>query len=366
MKIGIFTFLWTNYGALLQAYSLQRTLKEMFPQNEVIMLKYLPKDTRRNMAVFCRKSANPIIDIFWQFCTFFRYNSLKIRQRAFEDFRNRYMDFTNVYESVSAVTSNPPDLDIYISGSDQVFNPKRRARDIYYLNFPKEGRVKIAYAPSFGISVLTQSDQDYIKRCISDFDAVSCRETDGSHLMSKMLGKDVPTVLDPVFLTSPDKWRLIAKKPKISGRYVFIYSLMKSAEILSLCKKLPSEYLDCKIILLSPHDMRFYMKCKHLYSPGPEEFLGLIDNAELVLTDSFHGTAFSIIFGKKFCTCISQPKYGTRIVSLLSQLSAEDRIIDRNSELLEIRGISENSYSVLSHLAELSLSYLEQSINSYL
>ena len=130
--------------------------------------------------------------------------------------------------------------------------------------------------------------------------------------------------MDPVFLTSASEWRNIEKKPDFDTKYVLIYCLKDSKRLLDYARK---KYPGFKVVLLSPNDLRFYYGCKRVYYPGPREFLGLIDCAEAVVTDSFHGTAFSIIFEKELRVFITRPNVSSRIESLLCLLGCKDVIV---------------------------------------
>ena len=266
-------------------------------------------------------------------------------------------NYTCRYSSMSELLNNPPLLDVHLTGSDQVFNPNRKYKDVYFLNFKKGNARKIAYAPSFGVNQFSDDDKQYIKDMLSDFDVLSCRETDGAELMSSMLEKKVPQVLDPVFLTSVEDWRSIETKPRFKQKYVFVYSLKGTKRMLKYAK---DNYPGQTIVLLSPNDLRIYSGCKHVYYPGPCDFIGLIDNAEAVVTDSFHGTAFSIIFEKEFRTIITRPEVSSRIVSLLSSLGLKDNVIEPQGKTLQIIPVSYKH--ILDRMISDSKQYLNQSI----
>lgn len=322
MKIGIYTFFRLSYGAILQAFALQRVIKALSPDSEVLMVDFKTEHHKRVGRIFYKRSNNPFFNFIWQIHTLLRYRQLRKKRDSFKEFKTRF-DYTDCYSSQSELLNNPPSLDIHLTGSDQVFNPRRNYRDVYYLNFRKGNSKKIAYAPSFGINRFSDDDIEYIRKTLSDFDVLSCRESDGAQLMSTLFGRNIPQVLDPVFLIPADEWRFLEIKPKIKRNYIFVYSLKNTNRLLQYAR---NKYPDSKLVLLSPNDLRFYPGCKHLYSPGPCDFIGLIDNAEAIVTDSFHGTAFSILFEKDFDVVITRPEVSSRIVSLLSLLGLQDHI----------------------------------------
>lgn len=324
MKIGIYTLFRRNYGAVLQAYSLRRTIKKMSPEDEVLMVDFKTSYHQSRERIFSLKSNNRLYNIIWQAHILIRYRQLKRKKDAFEEFHNTQFEYTSRYSSQTELLNNPPRLDVHLSGSDQVFNPNNKYRDIYYLRFEKGTSKKIAYAPSFGIHVFSNEDRNYIKSSLIDFDYLSCREIDGARFLTELLGKEIPQVLDPVFLTPAREWKQIEIVPDLKPGYLFIYCLKDSRFLIQFAK---TNYPDYKIVALTPNDLRFYPRCEQLYYPGPREFVGLISHADVVVTDSFHGTAFSIIFNKNFYTFISRPNVSSRIVSLLNILGLEDRIV---------------------------------------
>lgn len=361
MKIGIYTFFRINYGACLQAFSLQRTLKELRPNDEVLMVDYMSRSLEAKTKPFHRKSPNRLYDLVWRFCTLLRYRQIKQRYDAFRQFPNKYFNLTRRYFTFEELVADPPQLDIHLSGSDQVFNPKRRLRDIYFLNFDVNGGRKVAYAPSFGVSKFTEEEKAYIARCAKDFDTLNCRESDGAALLSELTGRNVPVVLDPVFLTPAETWRTIEVEPARKERYVFIYCLKGMDRLLNLAKQLPAPYNGYKLVALTANDLRFYRGCKQVFDAGPAELVGLIDHAELVLTDSFHGTAFSVLLQKNFYTYISRPEVSSRITSLLARLALEDHIITGKNILP--KDIVQHDYQAeLKLLTAESLNYLTQAI----
>ena len=357
MRIGVYTFFRNNYGAVLQAYSLQKTIKDLCPGDEVLMVDFRTEYHKSLERVFRRRSPNPLYNFIWQVHALLRYNQLKKKCDSFREFKNQF-DYSDCYSSQSELLNNPPLLDIHLSGSDQVFNPKREYRDVYYLKFKKGNSRKMAYSPSFGINEFSDDDTQYIKRMLSDFDFLSCRETEGALFMSSLLGKDIPQVMDPVFLTTAEQWRSIEKKPMFNGHYVFVYSLKDTRRVLRFAKK---NYPDATLVLLSPNDLRFYSGCKHIYYPGPSDYLGLIDNADAVVTDSFHGTAFSVIFGKEFKTIITRQDVSIRIKTLLSLLGLEKNIVSEGTAVPD----SKIEYKdKLKQLITDSLAYLNASLHS--
>ena len=356
MKIGIYTFFRISYGAILQAYSLQKVVKSLSPDSEVLMVDFKTVQHKLVERIFYRRSNNPYYNFIWQIHTILRYRQLRKKRDSFKEFKTRF-DYTDCYSSKSELLDNPPSLDIHLTGSDQVFNPRRKCRDIYYLNFRKGNSKKIAYAPSFGINQFSDDEIEYIRKMLSDFDVLSCRESDGAQLMGSILGKKIPQVLDPVFLTPIDEWRSLSIKPRLRQKYVFVYSLKGTKRLLEFAR---NKYPDFKVVLLSPNDLRFYPGCKHLYYPGPGDFIGLIDNAEAIVTDSFHGTAFSLIFEKEFNVVITRPEVSSRIESLLNLFGLQNHIVSNG---MDSKNAGKSYKAELERMISYSKQYLSSSLH---
>ena len=201
MKIGIYTFFRSNYGATLQAYSLQKTIKQLFPEDEVLIVDFKTEHHQPYSKIFRRWSNNTLYNTIWQFHIICHWKQLKRKIKSFNEFKEEFK-YTDYYLSKEELLSNPPKVDVHLSGSDQVFNPKNPDKDVYYLNFKKDSNRKIAYAPSFGVNIFSDEDKEYIKHTLSDFDYLSCRELNGAEFLTSLLGVEVPHLLDPVFLTS--------------------------------------------------------------------------------------------------------------------------------------------------------------------
>ena len=356
MKIGLYTFFRGSYGAVLQAFSLEKTIKKIYPADDVLMVDFKTEFHRSLERIFRRWSSNPLYNVVWQMHILLRYRQLKKKRDAFDEFKEQF-DYTACYSSEADILGNPPAVDVHLTGSDQVFNPHRKYRDVYYLNFRKGKARKVAYAPSFGINQFSDDEKEYIKSSLADFDALSCRESDGAQLMSSLLDKDIPQVLDPVFLLSDEEWRTVEIQPEFKRKYVFVYCLKDTKRLLKYAKE---NYPDMTVVLLSPNDLRFYSGCRHIYYPGPRDFIGLIDHADVVITDSFHGTAFSILFNKEFRTVITRPEVSVRIVSLLSTLGLSSKIVsEKKPQPFTVEG-----KDMLARMRTISMDYLKKSLHS--
>lgn len=330
MKIGIFTFFQTNYGAVLQAFALQHYLQQQ-PDTDVEVIDFTTPNHLLEHKVFRKqKTRNPIKFFAYYFFTILRYKQLKARINRTWEFKHRYFKYTRRYSTVDDVLNNHPQKDIYITGSDQVFNPNARYVPVYYLNFDKGNSKKVAYAPSFGISQFTEEITRKISNYIRDFDYLSCRESAGAEYLSTLTGKSIPVVVDPVLLISEKDWSEVAVNPKYSQKYIFIYDLNGANNLIKIAKNIQKN-TGLPIVCLTSNRMKIYPIDKQVYDAGPAEFVGWIKHASYVVTDSFHGTMFSLIFKKQFFTFIALEKTSSRIRNILEKVDLSNRIVTRNT-----------------------------------
>ena len=328
MKIGIFTFFQTNYGAVLQAFALQHYLEQQ-PGTEVEIVDFTTPNHLLDHKVFQKqKTRNPISLISYFFFTLIHYRQLKRRINRTWEFKKKYFHFTRRYSSVEDVLKNHPKEDLYITGSDQVFNPNARYVPVYYLDFDKENGKKVAYAPSFGISEFSSEISQKIERYVRDFDYLSCREQAGASFLGSIVDKEIPVVVDPVFLHNAEEWSKIASIPSFKRDYIFVYDLNGGDSLIKIAKNIQKS-TQLPIVCLTRVRNKFYPVEKQCYDAGPAEFLGWIENASCVVTDSFHGTAFSLIFGREFFSYIALEKTSARIKNILKQVGLDGRIVTK-------------------------------------
>ena len=281
------------------------------------------------------------------------------RKELFQDF---YRDFfgniihSTYSETLSADSSQFDGYDYVIAGSDQVWNPELvgtfEALRYFYLEFvEKEKRVN--YAPSFGVSRLKFLERHVHREGLNGFTRLSCREKEGCDLIRELTGRDAQLVLDPTFLLTAEQWRKIERKPEyeVPEHYALTYFLGEAE--MSTAKKLAGELP----IIQAPDGTA------QIYSmTGPREFVWLIDHADLVITASFHGTAFSVNFGRRFIT-FKGGNWFSRMKTLLSNLGLTDRIFElgRDDDRNNIADMPIDYEAVNVKLAELrkkSMNYL--------
>lgn len=321
-----------NYGNKLQNYALQEFLRKNAFEAETIKYKFTtPKyNLKKEEIKENKQNIIQVIDDGWRIIKrkLFSKTIAEKKLQRIEKFKNftdaniRYN--SKIYDQNSNFDKLNEQYDYFITGSDQVWNPYcEGSNEFYYLTFAPKNK-RIAYAPSIAVNSIPEEAKKDYKKWISEIKNVSIREDVGKEMLKKEFDIDAKLVCDPVFLLTKDMWKKIAKKVENPQKYFLIYILgKKNIETKKAIKKLEKKYNMKGIDLYTRDD-------KNSSFSGPEEFLGLLDNAEFVLTDSFHGTAFASIFEKPMIivdrkTNSASTKMNSRIESLLRLLEVENR-----------------------------------------
>lgn len=355
-KIGIITFhAADNYGAVLQAYALQTYLTEQ--GNKVQIIDFVPFGVEKANKPLFVQDKSAIKRMIKKALILPNYFKLKKRNKSFAGFRKEFLYLSDKFRNAKEIKNAPLDYDICITGSDQVFNPLIQNSDIYYLDFCNKAS-KVAYAPSFGIKDFSLVG-DKTRNLIKQFNHLSCREADGAEFLSTVTGNTVPTVSDPVFLLSPDKWNKITTKPR-DGKYIFVYDLNGGNNLIAIANKIKVETgLPIVCITARKYSNTGYNVDELHVNSGPLEFVSYIQYADYVVTDSFHGTAFSTLFRRKFISYVALKHAASRIQSLLGRLGIEDRIY-YNAEEFDIKKVIFKEYDKeLEELVTSSEKYLQ-------
>ena len=332
MKLGLLTFHdAANYGAVLQAYALQA-----FLQGEGYECEYLNYRSERRRRAY---------DMGFHIRDNLRRGNLAAalkyalgrpfmekRKRRFEAFRKAHLRISaKEYHTAEDLKQALGVYDKFIVGSDQVWNPGNNGADTaFLLDFVPERNRKISYASSFGTDTIPDDLQSKYARCLADIGHLSVRERAGCQLVRELTARDVPAVVDPVFLLERRQWEALAGEPRGKGKpFVFSYT-NHEGQAESFFKHTGFRLNGMELHKLSrqtsPGDF-LNPKVKIEYSMSPEEFLCNVRDAELVLTASFHCLAFSILFNKPF-VCFLTGKSGRdeRLAGLLKELGLENRV----------------------------------------
>lgn len=335
MKVGtITTHTALNYGAVLQAYALCRYIGNQGLTCEV--MDYCPEHVTNSyrLVTRLRKPSDVPLALFQML----HYRERNERSQRFAAFRNEMLPLSDLrVKNHGELIELANTYDLLVCGSDQIWSPVLHQFDeAYFLSFPEIRTRRASYAASFGQDEIEASVLPEMRRRLSTISDFACREYTGKKLVEELTGKAATMVLDPVFLLSPEEWRRLAKPVEETKPYDLVYFLSNPGKSPFAAKHYAQEQNE-KVLSIgfSPRDARYGVKT--LYSLGPQEFLGAIDEAHTVLTNSFHCTAFAILFEKPFYTRISSQKgsRNDRMISLLKDLGLEDRLYtdDRAMEL---------------------------------
>lgn len=382
-RIGIITILkCNNFGAELQAYATQKKLQQMGYDAEIIDYLYYKhpnfKYTRLAKPVWKRSVKTDFIE-------YVKYQIVgkvlsaigpvfvkkqRILDKKFNDFHLKNTRLSKTYCSIEELYAAKMNYDVYMIGSDQVWNPGTGANlSPYFLTFaPKEAK-KVAYASSFGVASIPNTIKDTYADWINNIDSLSVREDAGVGIIKELTGRDCSVVLDPTLLLNKEDWSQLYENDNAEKGYVFIYETYRSEKLLQMAYHFAKTHqvsiyrIQTKAIL-NKKDKGII----NLEDCGPEDFVRLIANASLVLTGSFHGTAFSVNMGVPFYSVLLRNrKNNSRITSLLSKLHLEDRIVYEDAPF---ESITWNDYNrertqiLLSQEREYSYTYLRKAIDA--
>ena len=373
-----------NYGSMLQAYALQEAVKALGFEAENIRIDGIAKEIRnKKLKYYARqlidwsvvKEKTGIVRKFWQKKKNKHFaEKSKLRNRKFQEFQQQVFNVSPYLASKKDMGEYVKDCQAVIVGSDQLWLPSNITADYYTLNFVPDEVRKVAYATSFGVSSLPERMHDFTKNFLNRIDKVSVREEKGRELVANIAQREVPVVCDPTLLFTKEQWtKRIPTKKTSAGKYIFCYFLGNNPWQRAFAHKL-REKTGYKIISLLHMDE--YVATDEFfpdiapYDVGPSEFVNFIRGAEYVLTDSFHGTVFSAIYGKNFFTFRRFSQKATlstnsRMDSLFLLLEVPERLLDESSEVNKILKMELDAESVwkrIECLRKPSWDYLEQAI----
>lgn len=383
-KVGIVTLYHANYnfGGLLQAYALPKVLKEHFGI-EAEQIDYVPtvqsvKEEQDNK----KGIAKCFYRIIYNFGIFFfdKVNKKKLnrRKQAFDSFINEIphgetpCDYYTINESLNR-------YGVFVCGGDQIWNDFKEDQNIevYSLQFVPSGYKKIAYAPSMAVLEASSSFKKVMRNGLNGLDAVSVREKKSLSVLQQLTDKNIEVVVDPVLLMTADEWTRSARGTKNKGKYVLCYLLGDSTQQREAVKK-AAKRLRLPVLTFPHILVNVVRKCDlffgniHDYTSGPREFIGLIKNAEMVITDSFHACVFSMIFKTPFAVFerggIGETgNMNSRIYDFLEEYHLENQLVTAE-ELTEMKEIPKIDFTYAhghwKKRREESLKYLENALKN--
>ena len=283
-----------NHGARLQCYALVRHFQKQ--GHDVLVIDYRP-DYMRGPRLW-----------YWPGASIKRWAKLFLqipdriravrRHQCFDNFSKKYIPLTRIYNSIDELRQDPPEADMYIAGSDQIWNTTfRNGTDPgYYLDFGGKSVRRESFAASFATESLKSGSDVFVREQLKKFDKITVREQSALKIL-EYLGFEGSQQEDPVFLLSTSEWDEVSDGTGVGERYVLVYDFYLGNDIHTAAKKIAKEK-DLKIYNIS-HSPLSYADKNFIYS-GPETFVSLIRNASYLISNSFHGTAFAMIYDIPF------------------------------------------------------------------
>ena len=360
MKLGIISIHYgVNFGSSLQAYALPKYIEDKFPNIEAEVINYIPPRYRlKNRYKYI--GGNSIIKkIAW--CVRIA-NQIK-NNKKYESFLKHHTSISTKIFDEETARKRYNNFDCLIAGSDQIWNSdyNQGFDSMYYLGFTDEKTKKIAYAASCGKDDFPQSEWDDMKEYLSSFSDISIREKQMADTM-KEKGIECQFVLDPTYLLSKDEWKQLEKKESIKEDYLLIYLLdVDGKDIIEWSVKLAKKKNLKTVLIKNGLPIDKYTVDYVMRNKTPDSYIWLFRNASFVVTNSFHGTSFSINMERQFVV-FKRQKYNSRIDSILGAMGLEDRCI--NLDTVDIKDID---YSLVepkkAKLLNESKKFLERALN---
>ena len=350
-----------NYGASLQAYALQHYLESLGHDVEIMDFNPWFHCDRYNPFWSSKKTVGkaagiiklfPFLKYLWNPYKAYRGGMFETwgRKAAFDAFEKEYYHLTPIkYGSSDELKQNPPQADVYVAGSDQIWNTlsENGKEPGYYLDFGDDKTKRISYAASLATSFIKEEYKNFVKEELSHFDAISVREKTGFKLLADIGIEDVSVVLDPVFLLDKEEWKKLSGRGNLYGlsprSYILVYDFLGNDESMVSFVKRYAKDKSLKIVSVNDFSERNYVDT-NINNAGPIEFLALIDNAACVIASSFHATAFSVIFEKEFYTfSLKGHNNSSRMQDFLLSIGLEARMNPKNisDKSVEWRSVGE-------------------------
>jgi hypothetical protein len=358
-----------NYGASLQAYALEKFLNDNDYHSEYI--NYV-NHHRRTAYSMSHQILNSLKAGNWKSAFFYLLGTpfLELRKMRFKKFYREYLFVTNkVYTTSEEAELLNTEYDKFIVGSDQVWNLENNGEDFaYLLDFVYDSCKKIAYSSSFGISEIPHKYVEKYKKYLTDIKYLSTREQSGCDLIKQLTGRDAKLVLDPVFLLNKEQWLSFVKRKFHQSPYIFVYT-NKNKQFDDFLLNTHFNIGKRKIYILSRYTKLldfFNPQVRVKYTMSPIDFINTINNADLVVSASFHCISLSIILNRPFVAILTGDKgKDSRLLSLLTILGLEDRIFttQMNNELVARKIDFQKVNREIEKLKKESVDFLKSSIN---
>ena len=371
-----------NYGSMLQSFATQYTIDKLGYKSEYIVyrkkkdalfyLKALPRLLNSSMfhdkyRVFKKRivlSLNPTLK-----------RGDETRRKAFKRFEKKYYkSFSTPFNGYEELEKGANSYDTVVVGSDQLWLPGGLGTNFYNLMFVPDSINKVSYATSFGVSTIPWYQKKRTEHYLKRINHLSVREKQGAKIIKDLTGRDALVVADPTMLLTREEWdKAIPSEQIIHEPYIFCYFLGTNEKHRDVAEQLAKES-GLKIVSMPFLDNYFKRDVsfgdKQLFDIAPNDFVNIIRNAKYVLTDSFHGTVFSILYHKQFIifnrfNSSTSNSRNSRIDSLCDTLGLQDRRYSNKYKINELAS-RHTDYSLvddkLQKIRKMSIDFLQESL----
>lgn len=360
-----------NYGSALQAYATQTTIEKLGNKCEIIDYWY------PNEYQFSRGVNRPIKTLKSIIGSALGLSSKHRKMNRLRRFIENNLNLTKSYHNREELIFSVPQYDVYLTGSDQVWNPKFTKGDPTFLcDFTAKGTKKVSYASSFSTNQLPEEIESKWSELLNQYSHISVRENGGVKLVESLTNgqKSAQVVLDPTLLLNKDDWAKLVDKSHVKDKYkdrdyILVYKLdyafNPSPTLENVVNELQKSY-GCEVISIDKNIPLENSQCTCLTEAGVVEFLQLFMHARCVVTSSFHGTVFAVNFGKRVFSIVGNASCSDdRQSSFLSNLGIPQAAIPSGTEMCNIDFKDYDKKKVEQQLALLrseSIDYLESAL----
>ena len=328
----------SNYGSLLQAYATQRAVESLGHEFEI--MDYVPacedvsQQVRTLLSTKPSWNGNPLKKSVYRLLM---EPETRVAGKRFARERSQLLKMSPHYASLEELKANPPKADVYMTGSDQVWGPGKEGINpdsIYFLSFADDNQ-KYSYAASFGVADISDVKAMQLRPLLKNFQSFSVREKSALNIVKKITGKNGVCHIDPTLLLNKDEWQKISVK-KIDKPYILVFNVKPVKSLIDFAEKL-SKKTGIPVVYITDNPQKKRKNFTYVSAPTVEEFLGYFANADYTVTNSFHGTAFSVIFHKNMFVEYETAKgFNHRAKNLLQTIGINREIKDGEAVTTDI------------------------------
>lgn len=378
-KVGLITIHHIcNFGSVFQAYALQQSVKSLGFICEIINYKY-PNEYHekkyKEINPYARGNGKLSFSQRFRMSMFNRLSFSKKygnkKEKNYEMFILNHLETSKEYITIGSLNSCSNNYDIFLTGSDQVWNPRYMHEDVSYLLSFTNSKNKVAFSASFGTTNIPKRYKELYKPLLAKYKHISTREQSGIKLVSDICSKQAQCTCDPTLLLNGHQWRkLISKSSLVKGKYILCYILTYTADPYPYASKL-IEYVrrqfGYKVVCIGdPSKYWMNPRFKNFNDCGPLDLLNLFANASFIISSSFHGAAFSVNLKKDFYSILPPNINDERQESFLKIVGAEDRIIRVGDPMPNTEDLKVKDWDTITQKLECyrkeSMNYLENAL----